>query len=72
VREGARVWWCPEASSRGEAKQPRRRAGRRQESCPDPLTANRECRAPAPASAIRGLALDAAASFILFCRSRHN
>jgi hypothetical protein len=43
--------WCPEASSRVEANQPRRRAGRRvgahrrgkgprQESCPDPVAAN--------------------------------
>jgi hypothetical protein len=56
VREGARVVWCPETSSRGEAKQPRnaRAAERartrgakspRQES-PDPLAVGRECRAP--------------------------
>jgi hypothetical protein len=43
--------WCPEASSRGDAKQPRRRAGRRAgvhrrgreprpRSCPDPLAVN--------------------------------
>jgi hypothetical protein len=46
--------WCTEASSRGEAKQPRRCAGRRagahrrgakeprQESSPDPLAVNAE------------------------------
>jgi hypothetical protein len=57
--------WCPEASSRGEAKQPRRCAGRRAgahrrgEGPPArklPRSAGRECRALM--AAIRGIVLD--------------